>query len=207
MRTSNLTLRVHRTRRGPMLQIDVARCCLPIRLVRDVVQVPQPIPFGLGRQPNRFARLVRQPVAESLGLQIVHLGGPIPRHVDDLGHRPEAEAVRRIDPEQRVPGLREANPFPALMRPELLLFVAAVFDKAQVFPVRNQIAAGGEVPDLVFLTAEFIIPAVQRVSLDLPSTTRPPATGTSSFAGALPASGQILHNGSGRTISIGRRRM
>jgi hypothetical protein len=60
-------------------------------------------------------------------------------------------------------GLGIADPFPALVRPEPLLFVTAVFDEVQVLPVGNQIPAGREIPDIVLLAAEFVVPAVQRM--------------------------------------------
>ena len=170
---------IHRARRGPVFQIDVPRGLLPIGLVRDIVQVPQSIPLGLGRQPQGLAGLARQPVAEGLGLEVIHLNRPIPGHVDDLGHGPQAVARAglpaprgkacgwRLDPEQGVPGLAVAGPFPALVRPVALVFVTPLFDEAQVLPIGNQVTAGREVPDFVFLAAEFVVPSIERVVLGL----------------------------------------
>ena len=158
---------IHRAGRGPVLQIDVARRLLPIGLVRDVVQVPQPVPLGLGRQPQGLSGLARQPVAKGLGLEVIHLDRPVPGHVDDLGHGPQAVAAGRLDPEEGMPGLAVGDPFPAFVRPVVLLFIAPVFDEAEVLPVGNQVAAGREVPDFVFLAAEFVVPAVERVVLRL----------------------------------------
>ncbi len=89
------------------------------------------------------------------------------------GHGPEPVAARRLDPEQGVPGFAVADPFPALVRPVVLLFVAPLFDEAEVFLIRNQITAGREVPHFVFLAAEFVVPSIERVVLGLAQNDAP----------------------------------
>ena len=90
---------VHRARRGPMLQVDIARRFRPVRLVGNLMQVVQPPPLGLGGKADRAAGLCRHPVAKRLRFKLIHFDGPVPRHVDDLGHR--AQFMVRSSPLRR----------------------------------------------------------------------------------------------------------
>jgi len=92
-------------RRRPVLEVDVARRCFPVRLVRDVVQVAQAIPFIFRGQAHPVAGFGGQPVAKRLGLEIIDLHGPVPGHVDLAGHGPQPVTVIGRNPEQWVAGL------------------------------------------------------------------------------------------------------
>ena len=87
-----------------MFQVDVARGFVPVRLIGDLVRVPEAIPLVFCWQAQGFACFLRQPFTKRLGFETVDFYRPIPGHFDDLRH--SAELIRGTvpDPEYRVSG-------------------------------------------------------------------------------------------------------
>ena len=125
---------VHRAGRRPVFQVDVARCLAPVGLVCPD-GVAQAVPFGLGRQADALSRLRRLPVAEGLGLQVVHVHRPVPGHVDDPGHAAVAVTIAGGDPEFGMDGTGELTPLPALLGPVRLGCIATLPNEGQVLAV------------------------------------------------------------------------
>jgi len=154
---------IHRTGRSPVLEVDVAGGLAPVRLI-GVDALRHQAPFVLGGQPDALARSRAEPVAERLGLEVVDVDGPVPRHVHLFEHRAIAVAsIAGWEPEQRVARFLVAPPTPPFVGPPSFVLVAAVFDEGEVFVVRNQVSTGLEAAHVCPMAPVLDVPPIERV--------------------------------------------
>ena len=151
----------HRTARRVVLQIDVPRGRLPIRLVRVYDMVAEEVPLLLGGKPNARAGLRALPVAECLGLQVIDLHGPIPGHVDLLRDRPQSIRPVGRDPKQGVRGLLVRAPLPALFGPPTLRRIPGILHKREEFPVADKVATRQVSLDVLGVCTELVVPSIE----------------------------------------------
>ena len=119
---------------------------------------------SVGRRIGR-PRGLGLPVAEGLGLELVHLDGPVPGHGDFLGQAAQPEITLAVrDPEQGVFGLAVVAPVPAFGGPPAFGAVAAGVHEFPELAVAHQEAGGPESEATSrFQVAVLVVPAVEVV--------------------------------------------
>ena len=162
---------IYRTRRSPMLQIDIARCHWPIRLIARQ-GIAQQIPLGLTGKLDGESGLRGLPAAESRRLQLIDLHRPIPGHGNLLCHQPQLHGARaRLPhPEGGLTRLGIAAPTPALITPPAGLLIAPRAHKLQIFTIAHQHAAGRKGGDLDLALSKLVVPAIGQIRIRLTQT-------------------------------------
>ena len=129
---------VHRTRRQPILQINVSHgLILPLRLVL-FHQTSQRIVLILCWQSCVSTRFLCFPLTKCTGLKVVNLNWPIPRHSNFTKNSSQLKEISSSDPEKRMLLLDRFQPIFPLLSPPLIVLVPSIFNKAQVLPIGNQ---------------------------------------------------------------------
>lgn len=115
--------------RHPELHVDV-----PDGLVRPaglvlLQHISDRVVFVFGWQASVLAGLLGPPLAESSCLQIIHLGGPVPRHIYFSVKRSELVLISVFPPEEGEGGADRGEPPSAFFSPQFRTSVASLDDE------------------------------------------------------------------------------
>ncbi len=137
---------------------------IPVGLVGQRDLIHQAVPLLLGGQAHGPAGLRGLPVAEGLGLELVHLHRPVPGHGDLLHHAAQAPVALAVGhPEAGRLGPGVFAPAPALLGPPAGLTVAAGVHELAVLAVAHQVLRRREGRDVGLEVAVLVVPAVEGV--------------------------------------------